>query len=68
MKSICPQKQSGRKIENVREGGMRVSGKGIALRVSITNIPRAADAEQQAKLRFCTRACVCVYVLKCVQY
>lgn len=62
MESICPQKRVGvrQKEKEPGWGGLRVSGKGIALRVSITNIPRAANTEQQAKLRL--HACMCVYV------
>lgn len=50
-----------RYCEMEREG---VSGKGIALEVSIANIPCAADVEQEAKSRLRLCVCMCVSVQK----
>lgn len=46
---VAPRKKT-RGIQRDREI-KGVSGKGIALRVSLTSIPSAADKEQQAKLK-----------------
>ena len=58
-----------RKNRKVGGGVGVVSGKGIALRVSIANIPSVAEQEQQATEAVCVWVCVCVCVFQvCVNY